>query len=246
MLICVFGLACSAFAKNADVKPEGEGTQKLPYQFVQMENFVWLAHQRDKIDAGTTVYCVQIDDIDATETEEWQSFPEIETNNINGENKGAWTLNYDGQGFSIENLCIGQTVGFYSALFALGSFQLKNINITGVKSKVPYGSTGILVGGIVNELDLTTIRVYSDIPTTIYFASIPALVVALILLGFFRKTLGEFHFTYSADIYGDNRQPDVKDGGKAGGLVKGINVTLVLGLMILVIIWMVLFKGVRI
>lgn len=106
--------------------------------------------------------------------------------------------------------------------------------------------TGILVGSIVNELDLTTIRVYSDIPTTIYFASIPALVVALILLGFFRKTLGEFHFTYSADIYGDNRQPDVKDGGKAGGLMKGINVTLVLGLMILVILWMVLLKGVRI
>ena len=119
MLICALGLACSAFAKNADVKPEGEGTQKLPYQFVQIENFVWLAHQRDKIDAGTTVYCVQTDDIDATETEEWQSFPEIETNNINGENRGAWTLNYDGQGFSIENLCIGQTVGFYSALLIM-------------------------------------------------------------------------------------------------------------------------------
>ena len=148
ILIYALGLACSVFAKNADVKPEGEGTQESPYQFVQMENFVWLAHQRDKIDAGTTVYCIQTVDIDAAETDEWQNFPEIETNNINGENKGAWTLNYDGQGFNIENLCIGQTAGYYSALFALGSFQLKNINITGVKSKAPYGSTGILVGGM--------------------------------------------------------------------------------------------------
>ncbi|MBR6461535.1 hypothetical protein IKS73_00135, partial [bacterium] len=111
-------------------------------------NFVWLAHQSDMVDAGTTIYCVQENDIDAAETEEWQSFPGIETNNINGENKGAWTLDYDGQGFKIENLCISQTKGFYSALFCLGSFQLKNININGVKSKVPWGSTGILVGNM--------------------------------------------------------------------------------------------------
>lgn len=105
--------------------------------------------------------------------------------------------------------------------------------------------TGILIGSIVGELDLTTIRVYSDIPSTIYFASIPALVVAVILLAFFRKTLGEFHFAYSADIYGDERKPEVMDGGKAGGFFKGINITLVLGIIICVILWILLFKGIR-
>lgn len=105
--------------------------------------------------------------------------------------------------------------------------------------------TGILIGSIVGEIDLTTIRIYSDIPSTIYFASIPALVVAIILLAFFRKTLGEFHFAYSADIYGDERKPEVKDGGKAGGFFKGINITLVLGIAICVVLWILLFKGIR-
>ena len=106
--------------------------------------------------------------------------------------------------------------------------------------------TGILIDSIVGEIDLTTVRVFSDIPSTIYFASIPALIVAFILLAFFRKTLGEFHFAYTADIYGDNRQPEVKDGGKAGSLLKGINLTFVLGFMILVVLWMLLLKGIRI
>ena len=106
--------------------------------------------------------------------------------------------------------------------------------------------TGIVIGSIVGELDLTKVRVYSDIPTTIYFSSIPALVVAIILLAFFRKTLGEFHFTYSADIYGDERQPDVKDGSKAGGFFSGVNVPLILGIIICIVLWIVLFKGIRI
>ncbi|MBQ7555703.1 hypothetical protein IJS98_04535 [bacterium] len=148
LFVCILVCACLALADGVSVAPKGEGTQKEPYQITQMGNFVWLAHQSDKVDAGTTIYCVQINDIDAAETEEWQSFPDIETNNINGENKGAWTLNYDGQGFNIEDLCISQTKGFYSALFCLGSFQLKNINIKGVKSKVSWGSTGVLVGNM--------------------------------------------------------------------------------------------------
>ena len=106
--------------------------------------------------------------------------------------------------------------------------------------------TGIIIENIVGEIDLTTIRVFSDIPNTIYFASVPALVVAVILLAFFKKTLGEFHFAYSADIYGDERQPEVKDGGKAGRIFSGINLTLVLGLVICAVLWIVLFKGIRI
>ena len=106
--------------------------------------------------------------------------------------------------------------------------------------------TGILIDSIVGEIDLTTIRVYSDIPSTIYFASIPALAVALILFAFFRKALGDFHFAYSADIYGDERKPEVKDGWQAGGFFKGVNITLILGIMICVILWIVLFKGIRI
>lgn len=106
--------------------------------------------------------------------------------------------------------------------------------------------TGILIDSIVGEIDLTTIRVFSDIPNTIYFSSIPALVVAVILFAFFRKALGEFHVAYSADIYGDERKPEVKDGSQAGKFFKGINLTLILGIAICVIFWILLFKGIRI
>ena len=105
--------------------------------------------------------------------------------------------------------------------------------------------TGILIGNIVIELDITTIRTFSDIPGTIYYSSVPAIIVAMILIAFFRKTLGEFHFAYSADIYGDVRDPETKDGGKAAGLLFGLNLTLVLGLAVLVVFWMLLFDGVR-
>ena len=106
--------------------------------------------------------------------------------------------------------------------------------------------TGILIESIVGELDITVIRLYSDIPGTVYYSTIPALIVAVILLAFFRKTLGEFHFAYSADIYGDTRDPAEKDGGKAGGFFKGVNLTIVLGIAIMVVLWIMLFDGTRI
>ena len=105
--------------------------------------------------------------------------------------------------------------------------------------------TGILIDSVVSEVDLTTIRVYSDIPGTIYYSSVPALFVAVILLAFFRKTLGEFHFTYSADIYGDDRKPEEKDGVQAESLFRGINLLFILGMIILAVFWFLLFKGIR-
>jgi len=108
--------------------------------------------------------------------------------------------------------------------------------------------TGILIGSIIEEIDITTVRVYSDIPNTIYYASVPALIVAVVLLAFFRKTLGEFHFSYSesTDVFGDSRLPEEKDGGKAGGLFRGFNLTLILGIIVLIVFWFLLFDGQRI
>ncbi len=167
------------------------------------------------------------------------------------------------QGFSEENKRWAFVI--IPLLFALFSFDFINIiaiivigwwlcivrnhteNIYGpILALIGSRLTGIIIDGIVGEIDLTTIRVFSDIPNTIYFSSIPALVVAVILLLFFKKTLGEFHFAYSADIYGDERHPEVKDGGKAGGFFSGVNVTLVLGIVICIVMWIALIKGIRI
>lgn len=105
--------------------------------------------------------------------------------------------------------------------------------------------TGILIDSVVSEVDLTTIRVYSDLPNTIYYSSVPAIFVAVILLAFFRKTLGEFHFAYSADIYGDDEKTEEKDGVQAESFWTGINLTLFLGLVICIVFWFLLFKGIR-
>lgn len=105
--------------------------------------------------------------------------------------------------------------------------------------------TGILIDNVVSEVDLTTIRVYSDIPTTIYFSAVPAIVVAVILFAFFRKTLGEFHFTYSADIYGDSKKLEEGEGEKAESVLAGFNLTFLLGVLIIMAFWILLMKGVR-
>lgn len=167
------------------------------------------------------------------------------------------------QGFSEEKkrwafLIIPLLIGLFSfdfinlpAIFVIGWWlcivRNHTENIYGpILALIGARLTEILIDSVISEIDLTTIRVFSDIPSTIYFASIPALVVAIILFAFFRKTLGEFHFAYSADIYGDERQPEVKDGGKAGGFFKGVNITLILGIAICAVLWIVLFKGFRI
>ena len=105
--------------------------------------------------------------------------------------------------------------------------------------------TGIMIDSILYEIDLTTIRVYSDIPSTFYFATVPAIVVAVILFAFFKKTLGEFHSVYSNIIYGDEKGPEDRDGGLAGSVLSGFNLTFILGVLICVVFWILLTKGVR-
>ena len=105
--------------------------------------------------------------------------------------------------------------------------------------------TGILIDSVVSEVDLTTVRVYSDIPTTIYFSAVPAIIVAVILMAFFNKTLGEFHNSYSNTIYGDSKKLEEGEGEKAESVLAGFNVTFLLGVLILMALWILLMKGVR-
>ena len=167
------------------------------------------------------------------------------------------------QGFTEKN----KTWAFFVIPVLLALFSFDFLNLAGIlvigwwlcmvraKTENIYGPilamigsrfTGILIGSVIEELDITTIRTFSDVPNTIYYSSVPAILLALILIAFFRKLLGEFHFAYSADIYGDSRKPEEKDGGRAAGFLRGFNLTLVLGVIILVVFWAMLFDGWRI
>ena len=53
-------------------------------------------------------------------------------------------------------------------------------------------------------------------------------------------------FDWKASRVRIERDIDYKDGGKAGGFFKGVNITLILGIVICAVLWIVLFKGFRI
>ncbi len=106
---------------------------------------------------------------------------------------------------------------------------------------------GLILKGIIDEVDLTTLRTYSDMPSTFFFSSLPALVVSGILFAFFRKILGEFHFTYNADIYGNegSKYSSGDDTRKVDRFRGGFNTALFLGVIIFIIFWVMMFKGIR-
>ena len=105
----------------------------------------------------------------------------------------------------------------------------------------------IIMKGVISEVDLTTLRTYSDMPVTFFFSSIPALVVAGILFAFFRKMLGEFNYYYTTDVYGDEgskyNAPD--DTQTVNRFRAGFNTALFTGVIIFVIFWILMFKGIR-
>lgn len=138
LFICLLTFSCLAYFDPTPVKPEGEGTQETPYLFKEMGNFVWFAKNYNNIEHGPIVYCVQIKDIDASESTNWWRFPAVKTS--------GFVLNYDGQGFSIKNLCIGWCDNEAGGLFARGAFQLKNINLIEAEQIRPQNNVGLLIG----------------------------------------------------------------------------------------------------
>ena len=138
LLICLLTFSCLAYFDPTPVKPEGDGTQETPYLFKEMGNFAWFAKNYNKIEHGPIVYCVQINDIDASESTNWWRFPQMRTS--------GFALNYDGQGFSIKNLCIGWCDNVAGGLFAHGVFQLKNINLIEAEQIRDQNNVGLLVG----------------------------------------------------------------------------------------------------
>ena len=106
---------------------------------------------------------------------------------------------------------------------------------------------GLILRGVIDEVDLTTLRTYSDMPTTFFFSSLPAFVVAVILFAFFKKILGEFNYTYTADVYGD--QGSKYSAGDNTKIVDrfraGFNTAFFLGVIIFIVFWIFMFKGIR-
>lgn len=114
----------SLFAEDVSVKPAGEGTAESPYLFDCLENFFWLRNQTKEMDSNVPVYCKQIQDIDASATQQggdyaWSTI-DFSKNNL---------FVYDGQGYNI----VGLEPDDNGTLFGTGYMQLKNIRIKGAE-----------------------------------------------------------------------------------------------------------------
>ena len=106
---------------------------------------------------------------------------------------------------------------------------------------------GLLLTGVIDEADLTTLRTYSDMPTTFFFSALPALVVAVIIFAFFRKILGEFHNSYNADVYGEegSKYSVGDDTHRIDRFRAGFNIPFFMGVIIFIGLWVLMFKGIR-
>ena len=138
IFVYIFVLTCLVFADCDPIKPIGKGTHEDPFLFAQIGNFAWFANNYKKIEHGPIVYCVQVNDIDATKSKDWWRFPIMRTDD--------YILNYDGQGYSINNLCMGWCDNETGGLFTEGVFQLKNINLIEAEKNRYENNVGLLVG----------------------------------------------------------------------------------------------------
>ena len=106
---------------------------------------------------------------------------------------------------------------------------------------------GFLLTGVIEEVDLTTLRTYSDMPTTFFFSALPAMVVAVIIFAFFRKILGDFHNSYNADVYGEegSKYSVGDDTRRVDRFRAGFNTAFFMGVIIFIGFWVLMFRGIR-
>ena len=104
--------------------------------------------------------------------------------------------------------------------------------------------TEVCFAPILSPVDTTTLLTYSDIPSTVFYSSAPAVFVALILFFFFKTTLDDYEKTYHSDLLGREDEEKTKTVPKAEQplpFVRGLNPSLIVTIIILAAVWVSLF-----
>jgi len=119
-----------------------------------------------------------------------------------------------------------KTGNIYAPFFALVAMKITQVSFSFI---LPY-------------LDTTTLQTYSDIPSTIFYSSVPSLFVALILFAFFKSALDEFERIYHSDLLGrDNDETNsVPKEEIPLPFISGINPALLIAVIILLVLWGIL------
>ncbi len=117
---------------SVPVQPAGAGTSASPYEIANLDNLEWLSVNSDQ---WHQKYYVQTDDIDATDTQNWnggEGFSPI-GNDVNE----FWGSTFNGNGFTIDGLYINlinsydQGMFGYSKSSTLNNIHLVNVSFTG-------------------------------------------------------------------------------------------------------------------
>ncbi len=134
-------------------QPTGLGTEAEPYQIASLDNLLWVSTN----DTSWSSHFIQIADIDATDTQNWNSgagfFPIGNTSlSFGGE--------YDGAGYTINNLYINRPDTNDIGLFGLiNSGEVNNLGIVNADITGDY-HVGYLVG--ISHLYSTISNCYSN------------------------------------------------------------------------------------
>lgn len=100
--------------------------------------------------------------------------------------------------------------------------------------------SGYLFGDTLTKIDILSVQTYSDIDSTFFYSSLPALFIGLILISFFMKSLNAFNESYS-----DSEEDGIYD-QVIPAFDKSINLTIVVAGLVFAILWVMLLKGVHI
>jgi len=111
----------------------------------------------------------------------------------------------------------------YAPFFALTAMKITQVSFSFI---LPY-------------LDTTTLQTYSDIPSAIFYSSIPSIFVALILFSFFKSTLDDFERVYNSDLLGRENTEDRKAvrEDRPLPLSSGFNIALASAVVIMLVLW---------
>ena len=104
--------------------------------------------------------------------------------------------------------------------------------------------TDIAITSILSKVDITTLQTYSDIPSTVFYSSVPAIFVAFILFALLKSSLDDFDFTYRSDLLGRTSEEDPEDKKQNGEpFFKGLNPALITGLIIIIVLWVLMISA---
>jgi hypothetical protein len=130
LLIIILFLSINLFADG--VQPIGSGSEENPFQIETLDNLLWFSTNDSTWAPG--YYFIQVTDIDASDTENWnegEGFNPIGYNDNFADDflDHPFSAIYDGQGYVIENLYIHRSITGQSFFGLIENAVIKNLGL---------------------------------------------------------------------------------------------------------------------